>query len=100
MTQSKRTWPKRRVVSLPSGAPTSGYRYDADVENIDLGPYLQAVCADAMSGGPHCKLEFNAAPGIELDPDRAISLALIVNELVTNAVKHGLSGRGDGQISV
>jgi two-component sensor histidine kinase len=74
--------------------------YDAAVENIDLGPYLQAVCADAMSGGPHCKLEFNAAPGIELDPDRAISLALIVNELVTNAVKHGLSGRGDGQISV
>jgi two-component sensor histidine kinase len=74
--------------------------YDADVENIDLGPYLQAVCADAMSGGPHCKLQFSAAPGIELDPDRAISLALIVNELVTNAVKHGLSGRGDGQISV
>jgi len=74
--------------------------HDADVENIDLGPYLQAVCADAVSGGPHCKLEFSAAQGIELDADRAISLALIVNELVTNAVKHGLSGRGDGQISV
>jgi two-component sensor histidine kinase len=74
--------------------------HDADVENIDLCPYLQAVCADAVSGGPHCKLEFSAAQGIELDADRAISLALIVNELVTNAVKHGLSGRGDGQISV
>jgi two-component sensor histidine kinase len=35
-----------------------------------------------------------------IDPDRAISLALIVNELVTNAVKHGLSGRRDGHISV
>jgi two-component sensor histidine kinase len=74
--------------------------YDADVENIDLGPYLQAVCADAVSGGLDCKLEFNAAQGLELDPDRAISLALIVNELVTNAVKHGLSGRRDGHICV
>jgi two-component sensor histidine kinase len=35
-----------------------------------------------------------------LEGDRAISLALIVNELVTNAVKHGLSGRRDGHICV
>jgi hypothetical protein len=38
--------------------------------------------------------------GIQLDPDRAISLALIVNELVTNAVKHALSDRSDGHIWV
>ena len=38
--------------------------------------------------------------GIELDPDRAISLALIVNELVTNAVKHALSDRSNGHIWV
>jgi two-component sensor histidine kinase len=74
--------------------------YDADVERIDLARYLQEVCGDAMSVAPHCQLEFDAAPGMQLDPDRAISLALIVNELVTNAVKHGLSDRPDGHIWV
>src|SRR6516164_797662 len=74
--------------------------YDADLENINLGPYLQEVCADAISGPSHCKLDFDAVQGIQLDPDRAISLALIVNELVTNAVKHALSDRSDGHIWV
>ena len=74
--------------------------YDADVENIDLGRYLQEVCGDAISGVSHCKLDFDAAQEIQLDPDRAISLALIVNELVTNAVKHASSDRSDGHIWV
>src|SRR6188508_1223680 len=62
--------------------------YDGDVENIDLRTYLQAVCADAMNASCNCKLHFDGADGIWLYADRAISLALIVNELVTNAVKH------------
>ena len=62
--------------------------YDADVENIDLGAYLQAVCADAITASSNCKIHFDGAPGIRLYADRAISLALIVNELVTNAVKY------------
>jgi two-component sensor histidine kinase len=74
--------------------------YDADVENIDLAPYLQEVCADVISGVSHCKLNLDAAPGMQLDPDRAISLALLVNELVTNAVKHALSDRPYGHIWV
>jgi LytS/YehU family sensor histidine kinase len=68
--------------------------YDPDVENINLGQYLKEVCADAISG--HCKLDFDAMKEIQLDADRAISLALLVNELVTNAIKHGLAGRSDG----
>jgi two-component sensor histidine kinase len=74
--------------------------YDADVENINLGPYLKEVCADAISGHSHCTLDFEAVEEIQLDADRAISLALLVNELVTNAIKHGLAGRSDGQIWV
>jgi two-component sensor histidine kinase len=58
------------------------------------------VCADVISGISHCQLDFHAAPGIQLDPDRAISLALLVNELVTNAVKHALSDRSYGHIWV
>jgi two-component sensor histidine kinase len=74
--------------------------YDADVENIDLGAYLQAVCADAMTASNNCKLHFDGAQGIRLYADRAISLALIVNELVTNAAKYAFQDRHEGHIHV
>jgi two-component sensor histidine kinase len=74
--------------------------YDADVENINLGLYLKEVCADVISGHSPCTLDFEAVEEIQLDADRAISLALLVNELVTNAIKHGLAGRSDGHIWV
>jgi two-component sensor histidine kinase len=73
---------------------------DPDVENISLGAYLQEVCMDAMSGLSQCKLDFEAVEEIQLDADRAISLALLSNELVTNAVKHGLPDRSDGHVWV
>jgi len=74
--------------------------YDTDVEHIDLGAYLKEVCADAVSMSSNCKLDFDAAPGIKLHTDRAIPLALIVNELVTNAAKYAFAHRSDGQIRV
>ena len=74
--------------------------YDADFENIDLSAYLQAVCADAISAGSNCKLDFDGISGIWLSADRAIPLALIVNELVTNAVKYAFSNRHAGHIYV
>jgi two-component sensor histidine kinase len=36
----------------------------------------------------------------ELDNDNAMPLALILNELLTNAVKHGCNGGGETQIRV
>jgi two-component sensor histidine kinase len=74
--------------------------YDADVENIDLRTYLQAVCADAMNASPNCAIHFDGADGLWLYADRAISLALIVNELVTNALKYALLNGNEGHIFV
>jgi two-component sensor histidine kinase len=74
--------------------------YDADVENVNLGSYLKEVCSDAISSAPRCQLDFTASETIELDADRAISLALIINELVTNACKHALADRAEGHIWV
>ena len=74
--------------------------YDADIENIDLSTYLQAVCADAITSSTNCKLHFDGAHGIRLSADRAISLALIVNELVTNAAKYAFQNHQEGHIDV
>ena len=73
---------------------------DADIKKIDLGTYLQEVCADAIGAASHCKLEFEGGKEIRLEPDRAISLALVVNELVTNAAKYAFPHRVDGHIWV
>jgi len=74
--------------------------YDAEVDSIDLSTYLREVCADAVSGTSHCDLDVDATSGILLHPDRAIPIALIVNELVTNAAKYAFSGRSDNRIWV
>lgn len=74
--------------------------YDPGVENIDLGTYLQTVCADAVGGAANCTLDFAAAPGIQLQADRAIPVALIVNELVSNAVKYAFPDTLAGNIRV
>jgi two-component sensor histidine kinase len=73
--------------------------YDAEVDSIDLGAYLQAVCADAISSS-RWKLAVNAVPGILIHPDRAIPIALIANELVTNATKYAFVGRTTGHVQV
>jgi two-component sensor histidine kinase len=88
---------------MPQGEIGRAYErlaYDADVENIDLGAHLQAVCADAIAANSNCKLHFQGADGIWLYADRAIPLALIVNELVTNAVKYAFSNDHEGHIFV
>ena len=54
---------------------------------FELATYLEAVCSDAVSANSNCELHFEGVDGIRLSADRAISLALIVNELMTNAVK-------------
>jgi two-component sensor histidine kinase len=58
-------------------------------EVVEFAGYLRELCAaisDSLMQDHGCKVE---ASSILLGPQQASSLALIVNELVTNAIKHG-----------
>jgi two-component sensor histidine kinase len=62
--------------------------HETDIEEIDLGAYLHDVCKDLAGAGSQCKIHIEVPKGIQFAPERAIHLALIVNELVTNAAKY------------
>jgi two-component sensor histidine kinase len=61
------------------------------VERIDIGQYLLDICDDIRRSADRCSIEVSGPEGVLVHTDRAIPIALIVNELVTNGVKHAHS---------
>jgi two-component sensor histidine kinase len=72
----------------------------SDIERFDVGRYIEAICKDLAASFSQCEILVEAQPGIVVSTDRAISWALIVNELVSNAAKHAYHGDGAGRIWV
>ena len=70
---------------------------DKDPLSIDMQTYLNGLCAEleraAISNERHAQLKTDIEP-LRLPTENGVSVALIVNELVMNAMKHGRpSGR-------
>lgn len=72
--------------------------YNADYESIDLVAYLREVTVDLEPAVAPCKLQLEAPTEILFAADRAILVALIINELVLNAAKHAYPDGSDGLI--
>ena len=72
----------------------------SDIERFDVGRYIEAICKDLGASFSQCEILVQAQPGIVISADRAISSALIVNELVSNAAKHAYLGDGPGRVWV
>jgi two-component sensor histidine kinase len=72
----------------------------ADVERFDVGRYIEAICKDLSASFAQCEIHVQAQTGLIIPTDRAISSALIVNELVSNAAKHAYQGQGAGNVWV
>lgn len=61
-----------------------------DLKSVLLNQYLDALLEDlrrSTEGNRMSRLTLKAEP-IEIDPDRAVAIGIIVNELVMNAVKY------------
>jgi len=62
------------------------------------------VIQAALNNSPVChKIEVSVRPAAEplsITPYQATGLALVVNELATNSIKHAFSGRNQGRIDV
>ena len=72
----------------------------SDIERFDIGRYIEAICKDLGASFSQCEILVQAQPGIVISAARAISSALIVNELVSNAAKHAYLGDGPGRVWV
>ena len=72
-------------------------------DEIDIGPYLTTLCAELARSMIHDRrpvtLTVKAGPGTA-DSTRAVSLGLIVTELVINALKYAFAGNGTGHVIV
>jgi len=70
------------------------------VERIEVASYLADICRDMKDIGANCEISFEASAEIFLNTDRAIDVALIVTELISNAAKHAYPVATGGPIWV
>lgn len=73
-----------------------------NLEVISVDDYLKELCTEVLELFPTDKkidLEFNLSP-FGMPIDKVTPLGIIVNELVTNALKHAFKNRDRGIISV
>lgn len=62
-----------------------------DQPTIDVAAYLEALCGNLEHRNEGIRIE-TQLENVELTHERAVSLGLITNELVTNALKHAFPG--------
>lgn len=74
-----------------------------DLARVDFGDYLSTLINHLTEGwdsaGRNIRISVESS-GVQLPVDTAIPCGLIVNELITNAVKHAFPDGRDGEIKV
>jgi len=75
--------------------------YDPKGEQLALRAFLEHLAADIVDAGGKPGIGLTVeADEIALEPDAAVSVALIIAEAVANAVEHGFAARDSGEILI
>ena len=69
-----------------------------NVGSMDLGTYIEEVSQDMDSSVAHCSVQVEVERGIYVKVDNAISVALIIVELITNCAKYAYPNSTGGKI--
>lgn len=71
-----------------------------DIQNMDIGTYIEQVCRDSDEIVSGCEVEIVVQKGMTMPADRAIPLALIVVELISNAARAADQSETESRIVV
>ncbi len=74
-----------------------------DLAKLDFKEYVDDLIANVVSLHTHCNEQITLKTDIcggFLDIENAVPCGLIINELVTNALRHAFAGRKTGDVSV
>jgi two-component sensor histidine kinase len=71
---------------------------EGELTSIDVTAYLRALCRDLEGTLTGFSISLEAETGLPMNVDRAIPLALMVNEIVTNAAKYAYPDQTEGRI--
>ena len=72
-------------------------------DRVNLGSYVRDFSQDtlrAFANGGSIDIQFNELTDVDIELDRAVSLALIIGELLTNAIKYAFKGQDQNQIAI
>jgi two-component sensor histidine kinase len=73
----------------------------ADIDSVRLDDHLCELVDQIGRGLSREEIKVNCdVDDVTASPEKATSISIIVNELVTNAIKHAFNGEGSGHVSV
>ncbi|HWR24764.1 MAG TPA: histidine kinase dimerization/phosphoacceptor domain -containing protein [Methanosarcina sp.] len=74
------------------------------LDELNFSLYIEKLTEDLLQtygfGNTSISLNMNMEKSIFFDMDTAVPLGIIVNELVSNALKHAFTGRDNGEIKI
>ncbi len=89
----------RRVATIALVHESLSQTIDETVPFDDLVGRSLRLAADAASAGAHVRTTVSGTFGL-VPAEDATALALVLTELVTNAVEHGFAGRESGSVEI
>ncbi len=71
-----------------------------DLQTVEFPDMLAAICRRLDALSDMVRVTYECGSPVMLEMDRAIPLALIISELITNALRHAYDGKQDGNVHV